>query len=81
MPARFELPIAQRSHFVAFVCTLLVAVFSVARLEIQKDGYVPFGIRLVHLATFSSWLGTQLWVSFIAGEIFLMYIHVCISSR
>ena len=70
MPARFELPVAQRSHFVAFVCTLLVAVFSVAGLKIQKDGYLSFGIRIVHLAAFSSWLGTQLWVSFIAGEIY-----------
>lgn len=70
MPVRFELPFTQTSHVVALVCTLLIAVSLsfVARLELQKEGMLPLLVRLAHLAAFSSWLGTQLWVGFVAGE-------------
>lgn len=69
MPVRFELPVAQRSHVVAFVCTVLIAasLSPVARLEIQQEGLLPFALRLIHLAAFAGWFGTQLWVTFIAG--------------
>ena len=70
MPVRFELPFTQTSHVVALACTLLIAVSLsfVGRLELQKEGLVPLLVRLAHLAAFASWLGTQLWVGFVAGE-------------
>lgn len=71
MPVKYELPVTQTSHLLALVCTLLVGL-ALSPLGGQWDG--GEGVwsivnRLLHLASFSGWFGTQLWVTFFAGKI------------
>ncbi len=67
MAAKFELPFTQPSTIVAFLCTLLIAVF-VSPIG-QSGGLDTFSttVRLFHLFSFASWLGVQIWVTFFAG--------------
>lgn len=69
MAVKFELPLTQNSTVVAFVCTLLVAVACTFRLELGETSLLGGIFRLVHLGSFSTWLGVQVWVTFFAGRI------------
>ena len=70
MAVKFEFPFAQTPHVIAFVCTVAVALlFSpVGKLEMERGGLLSYCNKLVHFATFGSWLGVQLWVTFFAGS-------------
>lgn len=70
MAAKFELPFAQMSHAIALVCTVAVALFlsPFGRIETERGGTLSFCNKLIHLSTFGSWIGVQLWVSFFAGS-------------
>ena len=72
MAVKFDLPFTQTSHVVAFVCTLLVAV-ALSPVGRWGDGggktdAATVLVRLAHLTAFAVWLGTQVWVTFIAGK-------------
>lgn len=68
MAVKFELPMTQNSTIVAFMCTLLVAVAFTFRLELGQASLLGGILRLVHLGSFSTWLGVQVWVTFFAGR-------------
>jgi hypothetical protein len=71
MAVKFELPLTQNSTVVAFVCTLLVAVAFTLSFGLESGGGDSvFGgiLRLMHLGSFSTWLGVQVWVTFFAGN-------------
>ncbi len=66
MAVKFELPLTQNSHIVAFICTLLVAIaVSPFGFGFNLSGHAL--VRLLHLSTFATWLGVQVWVTFVAG--------------
>ena len=47
----------------------------------MEEGGFKIAIRLFHLASFSGWLGTQLWVTFFAGMCIyniIIYIYIYI---
>ena len=71
MAVAFDLPFTQNATIVAFLITLLAAVvlspFGV--LELGKGELITTLIRLVHLISFATWLGSQVWVTFFAGEL------------
>jgi len=67
MPAKFELPFTQPSTIVAFLCTLAVVVFISPLGEIGRVDMLTTAVRLVHLFSFATWLGVQMWVTFFAG--------------
>lgn len=74
MVVKFDLPFTQTSHVAAFICTLLVVVtlsplgtWNVADNAGSETILTRF-VRLVHFAAFATWLGTQVWVTFIAGK-------------
>lgn len=69
MVVKYELPFTQTSHVAAFICTLLVAVAlsPVGNFDLRDAQLLVSLLRLVHLAAFSTWLGVQVWVTFIAG--------------
>lgn len=77
MAPKFELPFSQPSHAVAITCALALAVFLTTSGYIGGDNQGLWRIvpRLFHILAFSMWLGTQFWVSFVAGEL------VSISAR
>ena len=70
MAAVFDLPFTQNATIVAFLVTLLAAVvlspFGV--LELGKGDVITTLLRLAHLFSFATWLGSQVWVTFFAGE-------------
>lgn len=70
MAAKFELPFTQPSTIVAFLCTLLVAVFisPIGNFGVEKIGLLTTLVRLFHVFSFATWLGVQIWVTFFAGE-------------
>ncbi len=70
MAVKFELPFTQTSTVVVFTCTLLVAV-AFSGLELGTMDTLGGLLRLLHLGTFSTWLGVQVWVTFFAGN----YLH------
>lgn len=66
---RFEFPFTQTSHIVAFVCALGIgAVVSPFNVLEAGEGSITVIVKLGHLAAFSGWFGTQLWVTFFAGQ-------------
>lgn len=69
MAVKFELPFTQTSHLVAFLCALLlaVAVSPVGHFQLSKGEVAADLVRLAHLASFATWLGVEVWVTFIAG--------------
>lgn len=69
MAPKFELPFSQPSHAVAITCALALAVFLTTSGYIGGDNQGLWRIvpRLFHILAFSMWLGTQFWVSFVAG--------------
>lgn len=69
MAVKFDLPITQHSTAVAFLCTLLIAVAFTVKLEpeLGEAGILGAVLRLLHLGSFSAWLGVQVWVVFFAG--------------
>lgn len=71
MAPKFELPFAQLSHAVAIACALALAVFLTTSGYIDRESQGLWRIvpRLFHILAFSMWLGTQFWVSFVAGEL------------
>ena len=71
MAVKFELPITQNSTIVAFVLTLLLAVAlsPMGRMEFGKDELFASLLRMAHLCSFATWLGSQIWVTFFAGKI------------
>ena len=86
MAPKFELPFTQSSHVVAITCALALAVFVTTSGLGGSDSQGLWRIvpRFFHLLAFSLWLGTQFWVSFIAGElifisfsIFLCHYLIC----
>ena len=70
MAAKFELPFTQTSTIVAFLITLLAAVVlsPLGRLDLGKDELLASLLRLTHISCFATWLGSQVWVTFFAGE-------------
>lgn len=70
MAVAFDLPFTQNATIVAFLITLLAAVvlspFGV--LELQKGELITTLVRLAHLFSFATWLGSQMWVTFFAGK-------------
>ena len=69
MAPKFELPFTQNSTSVVFLCTLLVAVAATFGLKLDGgQGIVGGLLRLLHLGSFSTWLGVQVWVTFFAGN-------------
>ena len=70
MAVKFELPITQNSTIVAFLLTLVLAVAlsPLGKMELGKDELVAGLLRLAHLFCFAVWLGSQIWVTFFAGE-------------
>lgn len=69
MAVKFELPLTQNSTIVAFLCTLLAAVAITLSLGLEPKENTLFSdvLRLLHLGSFSTWLGVQVWVTFFAG--------------
>ena len=69
MAVKFDLPFTQTSHLVAFLCALLlaVAVSPVGHFQLSKGEVAADLVRLAHLASFATWLGVEVWVTFIAG--------------
>lgn len=66
---RFEFPFTQTSHVVAFICALGIgAVISPFNVVLGHSSLTSSMMRLIHLASFSGWFGTQLWVTFFAGQ-------------
>ena len=78
MAVKFELPITQNSTIVAFVLTLLLAVAlsPMGRMEFGKDELFASLLRMAHLFSFATWLGSQIWVTFFAGKIISVKVHV-----
>lgn len=70
MAVKFDLPFTQTSTIVAFLITLLIAVAlsPIGRLDLGRDELVATLLRLAHLFSFAAWLGSQIWVTFFAGE-------------
>jgi len=73
MAPKFELPFTQPSHVVAIACALILAIFLTASGFIDNENQSRQGLwrivpRVFHLLAFSMWLGTQFWVSFVAGK-------------
>ena len=70
MPVKFEFPFTQSSHVIAFICAVGVGITlsPINSVFNTGDGTLKIIIRLIHLASFSGWFGTQLWVTFFAGE-------------
>jgi hypothetical protein len=70
MAVKFELPVTQTSTIVAILCSLFGAVaFTSLGFGDGGMGVVGGGtLRLVHLGAFSTWLGVQVWVTFVAGK-------------
>lgn len=84
MAVKYELPFTQTSTMVAFMCTLLVAVALTLRFEAGEGGLLGSLVSLLHLGSFSTWLGVQVWVTFFAGNgmmlmplLFLLMINTC----
>ena len=72
MAVKFELSFTQTSTMVVFTCTLLLAVaLSFFELEVDTQSAPASLLRLVHLGTFSIWLGVQVWVTFFAGIVLM----------
>lgn len=69
MAPKFDLPFTQQSHVVAITCALVLAIFLTTSGYIDSDSKGLWRIvpRLFHILAFSMWLGTQFWVSFVAG--------------
>lgn len=69
MAVKFEFWFTQTSHVVAFVCTLTVAVVlsTVRGFDLGPANMFTMLVRAVHLSTFGTWLGAQVWVTFFAG--------------
>ena len=65
MPVKFDLPFSQVSHITSFICCLLVV--AVASYGTRTNGVFVRVNSLLHLACFSGWFGTQVWVTFVAG--------------
>ena len=76
MAVKFELPFTQTSHVVAFVCALLLAVVlsPVGNIQLSKGEIVADLVRLIHLSSFATWLGVQVWVTFFAGIAFKYFV-------
>ena len=76
MAVKFELPFTQTSHVVAFVCALLLAVVlsPVGNVQLSKGEIVADLVRLIHLSSFATWLGVQVWVTFFAGIAFKYFV-------
>ena len=70
MAVVFDLPFTQNATIVAFLITLLGAVVlsPFGLLELGKGELIDTLIRMVHLFSFATWLGSQIWVTFFAGE-------------
>ena len=70
MAVKFELPFTQTTTIVAFLVTLLaaVALSPIGRLDLGKDELYATLLRLAHIFCFAAWLGSQVWVTFFAGE-------------
>ena len=70
MAVKFELPFTQPSTIVAFLCTLILAVFilPMGNISVGKTEVLSTAVRLFHVFSFASWLGVQIWVTFFAGE-------------
>ena len=76
MAPKLELPLTQPSTLVAIICTLLVAVAATFGLDLGGDRkeLMEGLLKLVHLGSFSTWLGVQVWVTFFAGKnVFIRY--------
>lgn len=70
MAVKFELPFTQTSTAVTFLCVLFIAIAFTVKLEpeLGDAGILGGFLRLLHLGTFSTWLGVQVWVVFFAGK-------------
>lgn len=71
MPVKYELPVAQTSHLLALLCTVMVCLSALWAEEGDKEGVWSLVVRLLHMGSFSGWFGTQLWVTFFAGKYLL----------
>lgn len=86
MAVVFDLPFTQTSTIVAFMITLLAAVVLLPMNSFDGDELFPSLLRLTHLISFATWLGTQVWVTFFAGEksiikIVLKLLRDCIITK
>ena len=80
MAPKFELPFTQPALVIAIVCALAVSVFLTTNGYSGGDSQSLWRIvpRLFHILAFSMWLGTQFWVSFIAGKLASCVLRVSI---
>ncbi|CAM9409618.1 unnamed protein product [Scytosiphon promiscuus] len=58
---------------------ILVSVVLLALVTLNKQADIPLSratLRLAHLCSFSSWFGTSVWVSFIAGIVLIRAVDI-----
>ena len=67
MAVTFEYFFTQRATLLALIGMLVMGAFLV-QVDFKSAEFTGTLVRLVHLAAFSAWLGTQIWVTFFAGE-------------
>ena len=65
---RYDLPVTQTSSMVALVSTLLVLVSFTSSTNLNETGLLGNFLKLIHLGSFSTWFGVQIWVTFFAGK-------------
>lgn len=67
MPVKYDLPITQTSSMVAAVSSLIVAISLTSSVDPMEANLLGNVMKMIHLGTFSTWFGVQIWVTFIAG--------------
>ena len=52
---------------------LAIVLSPVGNVQLSKGEIVADLVRLTHLSSFATWLGVQVWVTFFAGIVFLVF--------